>query len=323
MTTQSLIAVLATKNIESVAPAINLMTKKFLIILLSLIMGFLIFPIQSRAVTVGPGKLEYSVDPGQIVSGQMFLMNETQSPATFYPSFEKFTEDNGEKIFTKEESDLSTWVKSSSSVALKPGESKNIPFTIEIPQDASPGGHFAVIWWSNAPPGQGVSIVTRAGILLMLRVSGDIKEEGRILSFDTDNLKRFFTSFPIPFSIVFKNDGNVYVKPSGKITIKNILGQTKASLPVNKFSLQILPNSKRTFGEQWESTKFAFGPYKVELSLVYGESKKEVSQSFWIWVITWKLIAAIIILLFIIFYVIPKSIKKYNRWIVEKYAKRD
>lgn len=299
----------------------------FPIILFGFGIGSLFLPLSAFALTVGPAKMEYSVNPGDIVGGSIFLMNEEQNERTFYSVFEKFTEDEGQKIFLKEESDLAVWIKTERSVTLKPGEQRNIPFRIEVPKDAPPGGHFAVMWWSTAPAGgktnQPVSIVTRTGILVLLRVSGDIKEEGEVINFSTGNPANIFFSFPINFNVVFQNKGNVHLKPSGKITIKNIFGATKKTLDVNPYSLQILPQSKRGFDVKWENPNFAFGPYEAQLDLTYGESKKQLAQSIWLGLFPLKILIGSIIALFIIFVVIPKGIKRYNRWIVKRARARD
>jgi len=160
--------------------------------------------------------------------------------------------------------------------------------------------------------------VTRAGILVMLRVSGDIREEGRLSHFSTAGSKRIFWSFPVGFSITFKNDGNVHLKPTGDITVKNILGRTKAVVKVNEYLLQILPGSKRSFDPKWETAKFAFGPYKAEISLTYGESQKQVSQSFWFVLIPLKILLLVIFALALVLFVLPQGIKKYNQWIINK-----
>lgn len=299
------------------------MTRSLIIILFLGLVAFFLFQANySRAITVGPPKMEYSADPGETIKGEFFVKNETQEISTFYPSFQKFIEDNGQKVFLKEESDLAVWVKTEKTVTLGPNENRKVPFTIEIPENAPPGGHFAVVWWSTAPPAekgdQPLSIVTRAGILVLLRVSGDIKEEGRILNFSAD--RKIFWSLPVSFTVVFMNDGNVHLKPAGKITIKNIFNRTKTALTVNKGALQVLPESKRGFNEKWESATFAFGPYRAELNLVFGESKKEVSQSLWIWIFPLKGIIGLIVIFLLIFFVIPKGIKKYNQWVINKYS---
>ncbi|MDP2864476.1 MAG: hypothetical protein Q8N73_02380 [bacterium] len=293
------------------------MRNLFLFIFLAVVLGF---AFESQAVTVGPVKLDYSVDPGDVIEGEFFLMNEGNETQTFYPDFEKFKEENGEKIFLKEKSDLATWIKTDSSVSLGPGAQKNVAFKIEIPKNAPPGGHFAVVWWGTAPPGDGgqVTIAVRAGILLLIRVSGDIQEEGRILSFQTANSKKIFWSAPVGFQIVFNNDGNVHLKPAGTITIKNILGRVSGEITVNPYALQVLPQSKRTFEEKWTPPRFAFGLYKAEVNFVFGESQKNASQGFWFLFIPLKTLVLIILILVLIFFILPKGIKKYNQWVIAK-----
>ncbi|MFH1162329.1 MAG: hypothetical protein V1696_03625, partial [Candidatus Jorgensenbacteria bacterium] len=304
----------------------NAITKAAIPVLLFLltlgVVGGIVAPAVSHAVTVGPVKLEYTVDPGGTVSGQLFLANETGPRVTFYPTFERFAEENGQKVFTKETSDLATWFRMPASVTLNSGQSKQIPFTIRVPSDASPGGHFAVIWWSTTPPGpagQQVSIVTRAGILVFLRVSGDIVEKAHIDSFSPNG--RFFTGFPISFSIAFTDEGNVSLKPIGEVRITNIFGALKASLKVNEGGSIVLPgNSKGFSSAAWDTSGFFFGPYKAALSLTYGESKQIITESYWFFVASWNAIIAILGIL-LVFFIIPKAIKRYNLWIISKHTK--
>lgn len=278
-------------------------------------------PLLSQAVTVGPVKLEYSVDPGKTVKGEIFLQNEEAGTKTFYPSFEKFTEENGQKNFTKEGSDLATWFKMITSVTLKSGESRQIPFSIVVPKNAPPGGHFAVIWWSTSPPNAGkqqVSIVTRAGVLVYLTVSGEIKESATLEKFSTS--RKIYSGLPLSFGITLKNTGNSYLKPEGEITVKNLFGGIKATLPVNEFGAIILPESSRDFNQTLESEKFFFGLYRARLDLTYGtaSNRQSISDNSWLFVLPWKMLIFLILALTIVFFVIPRGIRKYNRWIIAK-----
>jgi hypothetical protein len=280
-------------------------------------------PHKADALTVGPVKLEYSVDPGNKISGQLFLMNETSEAASFWPVFEKFTENNGERqFFPTEETELKNWFKAEYPITLKSKEQRIVPFTIDVPMDASPGGHFAVIWWSTAPPGESgknVAIVTRAGILVYLRVSGDINESAEISSFKSSG--RFFWGLPISFNTSFRNNGNVHLKPQGEIKIKNLFGMTKTALKFNPYGIIILPQSGRDMSSSWDSG-FAFGPYKADIQIVYGESKKQISENLWIFIFPWKISLGVIIGLLLVFFGIPAIIKRYNRWIISRYSER-
>ena len=80
----------------------------FAVIVFSILSAFL-FPLLVQAVTVGPVKLEYSVDPGDVISGEIFLLNETKKAKTFYPTFEKYIEVDGKKKFLTGESEIEEW----------------------------------------------------------------------------------------------------------------------------------------------------------------------------------------------------------------------
>ncbi len=162
-------------------------TGVFFIMALSLGFAFLtIGPKNADAITVGPVKLEYSVNPGDTVTGEMFIKNEEKEDRIFYPSLDRFTEQNGNKVFTKDKNLLADWFHTDASVTLKSGEDKKVPFQLIVPAYAPPGGEFAVIWWGTNPPTsatsseQQVSIQTRAGILMYVNVSGKINNAASI-----------------------------------------------------------------------------------------------------------------------------------------------
>lgn len=298
------------------------MSKKNLILLL--LTFVLLTPNLSQAITVGPVKLEYSVNPGDVIEGEVFVENEEKNGTkTFYPVFERFTEEDGIKSFAKEESDLSTWFKIVDSVTLPEGGQKRIPFRLEVPRDASPGGHFAVMWWSTAPSmfkaGEQVAIVTRAGILVYLRVSGDIKESAEILNFSSEPDKFFLSQKPFIFNFLFQNNGNVHLKPEGQILMKNVFGKTKESFEINPFGIQTLPQSKKIYQVKWEPKSFIFGVYRAELSLRYGESGAPLNAYFWSFIYDLKSLTffgGLVLLLLLA----PFGIKKYNQWIIKKAA---
>lgn len=273
----------------------------------------------AQAVTVGPVRLEYAADPGDIIRGEMFLQNEIGKTQTFYPSFEKFTEDStGQKNFTKETSDLATWFVMRESMVLGPGESRTIPFTINVPKNAPPGGHFAVIWWSSSPPGGAgqVAIVTRAGVLVYLTVSGDIREEGSVEDFHPSS--RFLTKQPFEFTAVFHNTGNSYLKPVGTLQLKNLFGGVAAEAAVNEFGSNVFPAVSKNFTVALAPEGFFFGPYRAVLDLSYGsgEHPQTVREVVWVLVIPWSILIGLLVLLFLIFFVIPRGIRRYNAWII-------
>ena len=276
------------------------------------------------AVTVGPAKIEYRADPGDVIEDTLILINEGNEKQTFYSVFEKFTEVNGEKKFLPAEpTELANWFNLPKNATLEPGEQKRIPFTIEIPQNAPPGGHFAVIWWGNAPPeSKQVSITTRAGILVYLRVSGEINESGKLVSFSANNNNFFFFQLPENFNAIFKNDGNTYLKPQGEILIKNIFGRKIAAFNINEISVIFLPDNENNLkiAKKFEKAPFAFGLYKAELTLRWGEKPESIQKNIWFIIFPWKHVLGGILILIALLWGLKKGVKKYNQWIIKKYS---
>jgi len=296
--------------------------RKFCYIILFLTAFFLLTFNSSQAVTIGPAKIEYKVDPGATISDKLFIVNDGQETQTFYAAFEKFVVEGGQmKFLASEPAELSQWFKIEKSVTLKAGEQKEIPFTIEVPKNAPPGGHFAVIWWgTGAPNDQNVSIVTRAGILVFLQVSGEVNEKGEVSEFSLLNGKFFVFQLPEDFVVNFKNQGNTYLKPKGEISIKNIFSSTIAAFKVNSKERIILPNNRQLLDvvKKFDKPPFAFGFYKAELTLRWGEKQNDITRNIWFFVFPWKTVLIVVIILLAFFFLATKGIKKYNQWIIKK-----
>lgn len=307
-------------------------------------------PFEVAALTVSPVRIELTGDPGTVIEGELILTNEQEATRTFYSSSGNFeaTGETGTPSFVPGEEGLATWIETASSITLGSGGEKEVPYTITIPQDADPGGHFAAIFWGTSPPkteeGGQVSIGTKVGVLILLRVSGEIEEGGGVLEFSTKDKQKFFSSLPVTFTYRFHNSGDDRIKPEGEMTIKNIFGGTSAVLPANKSEGNILPQSIRKFEVSWEKTQnnkqqetsdkdikggffqdlkrewnnFALGRYTANLSLEYGASNEKARASFSFFVIPWRILTLAISFLIIAFLLLAKGIKKYNQWIIAK-----
>lgn len=274
------------------------------------------------AITVGPAKLEYRADPGMKLEGKMFIMNDSAQPQTFYPSFEKFTEVEGEKKFVAgEPTELANWFKMPRQITLGPGEQKDIPFVIEVPENAPPGGHFAVVWWGNAPAGGGqVSIVTRAGVLVYLRVSGDVRENGEVVSF-TSLAGRVAARLP-DFGVRFRNGGNTYLKPAGEVRVKNMFGGITAVFKVNDVGRIILPGGEENLrlSPRFDRRPFALGLYRAELDLSWGEKPETFLGRYYFLVLPWLHLLLGLIVILALYLAAKIGLRKYNQRIIAKYT---
>ncbi|MCS7200859.1 MAG: hypothetical protein NZ822_01770 [Patescibacteria group bacterium] len=274
----------------------------------------------SQAITVGPAKIEFTVNPGETLTFNLFVRNDSEYDTVYFLSLEGFTEINGEKKFFVDPPEKN-WFNFPTKINLSAKADVQIPVAITVPNDAPPGGHFLVIWVSSGAPqiekGQ-VGIVGRVGALIFINVRGNAIYRAEVSKFLAN---RVAWSFPVKFSYIIKNNGNTYIRPTGYVDIKNILGKTVASLPINPKEFQILPNTEKTLETQWEGPT-AFGIYRAFFNMGYGESSN-LNFTYWFLFLNVKWLAIIFAIVIFIIFVLPFLVRKYNSWIIEKYKSRN
>ena len=293
---------------------------------------------QAYALTASPVKVEVQGDPGQTLHGEIELINEQSELKTLFTSFENFEPagDTGSPRFIGNESGLATWMGSLASLTIEPTKKVVVPYTIAIPKDAEPGGYFAAIFFGEQDPqtqeaGE-VSIGGKLGILILLRVSGNIVEDAGLSEYKTSNGTRVFSSLPILFSYRFSNKGGDRVVPLGDIVIKNTFGGTATTLSANKNEGSVLPNSSRKFESIWGQSQsatssvgflnkakqqlsdFHFGLYSAHISVTYGATNQVANDVYRFMLIPWQLLCLCALVLVVLYF----ALRRYNAWIISK-----
>lgn len=314
-----------------------------------LIGGIFMIPAEVQALTISPVKLELAGDPGQVIQGDITLFNEENTTETLYSSFSNFEArgESGTPFFLPEKVGLATWFKTQDEIVLKPKQEKTVPFTIRIPKDAEPGGHFAAILWGTTPvkssQGGQVAVGGRLGVLVFLKVSGEVKEGGGLLDFASKDSQKVFTSLPISFTYRFNNSGGDRVVPEGEIKITNLFGFTATVLPANKNAGSVLPGSARKFETVWvpetissedltntgfwttvksEWNDFHFGWYTAKMTFLWGATKQSATMTYGFFILPWQLLLVILLLLVVVVLLGTWLLRKYNRWIIAQAMKR-
>jgi hypothetical protein len=256
--------------------------------------------VSAASITITPPKFEYDANPGETIRGVVKLNNQGTDTLTLMPSVQDFVSsgETGQPSFIDASENntslsISNWVNVNDNrvITINPNGKAEVPFTIAVPSDAEPGGHYGAIFF--APPGGGgqVSISERIGSLVLVRVSGEISEAGKLDRFGAydpklnedkipeANSEFFFGSLPVSLAIRWENQGNVHFKPTGKIEIYNSVGMKVAPvgvksilnergvetgkeivdyIPVNNSKGNVLAKSFRTFIEKWEGEPYWF-----------------------------------------------------------------
>jgi hypothetical protein len=241
-------------------------------------------------ISISPLKHEITIEKWESQSKIIKIKNDGDEAITLYSSKEDFIawDDTGFPRFIKPEDlqnpelSLTHWVEIENwTITLAPGESKQVKFSVTVPETSDPGGHYWVIFFGpEAKPGAQLSVIQRLWVLLLIDVPGEVKIAWEFTQLETWNKtgdtftnNDSFKEFPIAFSTMFNNSGNTHLKPKGKIELidedgnvlrkiwkEKIVSQAWAIIwekvvdyiPVNETSGNVLPSSDRRFISNWE-----------------------------------------------------------------------
>ncbi len=262
----------------------------------------------SLSVTVTPPLFQLTIGPGEQWTSSLKVVNTNSYDVTYYaqvvdmqPSGEdgrsKFTpvinepQEEVGQFFT-----LARWIHTSSEpIFVKAGSSMDVPFTIQIPPEAEPGGHYAAILVGTQPgglhaTGTVLKVSSFVSSLFFVRIKGAVNESGRIREFLTS--QQLYQTPKADFLLRFENTGATHVRPRGSIAIYNMWGKERGVVPINQDADNnfgnVLPHSVRRFEFSWESDAnlFDIGLYSAIVTLAFGEdAKQNVTGKTYFWVV--------------------------------------
>ena len=164
-----------------------------------------------------PPLFQITVAPGDIWQSSVKIVNNNAFALTVFAEVVNFSPE-GEgghgrflPVLNQDEGRAATlagWIEISSGPhVIPPEQSKGIPFFVDLPQDASPGGHFAAILISTQPPKSDEPLVVQTAqtvtSLFFVRIEGDVIESADIREF---SIKDAFVESPkSEFILRFEN----------------------------------------------------------------------------------------------------------------------
>lgn len=249
--------------------------------------------------------------------------------------------------FVDSSDEFTKWISiSEKEFILDPNGEKTIKFSINPPKDAALGYYYALVvdriqQAKGEKAGAAVNIAPALPVILEVN-SPHAKKELQLV--DIKTTKSVYEYLPVEFQITVKNTGNIHVVPFGDIFIDQ--GKTKNidSIKANVFKGNILPGQLRTYTAswdngfpvrvrkiehgtpvkddkgnfvyetQWDFTKllqFRIGKFTSNVLMVYDNGQRDVplEGNISFWVFPWKIILAFIVVLFLIFQGIKRSLE--------------
>ena len=287
-------------------------------------------PSAAQGLQISPAIVELNAEKGKTYTLNLKVTNVTMAGlvySTTVNDFDAKDETGAANVLLTSTlpptASIITWLKTGSEFSLDSHESRSITAEITVPTDAEAGGHYGVLRFSGHAPnvsGTGVGLSASAGMLILIRVAGNITESANLASFYTvsgTSQTSFFEYAPINFVTRIKNDGNIHVKPTGTITIQDAFGNTVGTVPVNDTKAIVLPTSIRRFNSEYKSG-WMFGMYTANLTLGYGTTGQAITNTITFWVIPYKLILVLLFCLATFVFIASRLIKVYNKRIIAK-----
>ncbi|MDB5175542.1 MAG: hypothetical protein JWM81_400 [Candidatus Saccharibacteria bacterium] len=295
-----------------------------------------------NGLRVSPVRTELTIDPGKSEVVNITVTNVTTAKSDLQAVVNDFaasSDESGQPAIVRDgasaslKHSLRQYVQAIPKFSLQPGEQRSIPVTIKIPANAAGGGYYGSVLFAPAdadPAGKNVYLAGSVGSLILVRVSGDVKSQLNLASFDTrrkDDAKSLFTSNKgIDAVVRFRNEGNIQEQPFGKILLKNRSGKILDQYEINNTTPRgnVLPDSIRKFTIPLNKVG-SFGIYKLEGNFGYGSNGQLLSASTTFYVIPTALIALFIVLAALIVFLIfglPRLIRRYNQRIIRQASRR-
>lgn len=186
--------------------------------------------------------LTYSADPGAEVTDAVTLFNYGTAQLTFrvYGVDAFNTADGAIDVTpgTDDPTEVGSWVTMAQEyITVPPGQQATIPFTLNVPDNATPGDYRGAILASNQARSTGneeqvVILDRRTGTQLFVRVKGPLSAELAIEDLSTEYdpaINPLAGTATVTYNIV--NRGNVSLTGTSSVSIGGPFGLGKQSLP--------------------------------------------------------------------------------------------
>jgi P pilus assembly chaperone PapD len=227
------------------------MTYKFLRIFLSLTFPIFV-PVSLVAadvsLSVSPIRVEHRVIQGERGTDMISVANEGSAPTRLKVSIEDWIlSKEGSPVFMKAGGNPYScveWIRINPvDFRVSPGQTREVRYTITVPQGIPDGGYRAALIFGTAPdavPGEKNRSVQVTGriVTIVYVVVGKPSPAGH-----ADGLKTTLRKDGVDFLLSLRNTGKVHFRTKGSLTVKDSNGQKV--LDVGIPDVPVLPESER------------------------------------------------------------------------------
>ncbi|SIO11364.1 WxL protein peptidoglycan domain-containing protein [Agromyces cerinus] len=253
---------------------------------------------------------ELELDPGERITEHLAVRNFGDRDVTFTISAADgyFTPTGRFNMLPSdaESVDAGTWISVDDQVTVAPGGTAVLPFTVEVPDDATPGDHAAgiaaSIYTESSGDGAGLGVESRVGFRVMTRVTGTIQP-----GLEVTPAPEYITSWNpfepgnVELAYLLENTGNVRLTVTGSVEHGGTTYPAADSEQAQP--IELLPGDRRTLSilvpDVWP-TVFTSLPLTITQSVVApdGEASQlePVELDVAVWAIPWPQLVVVVAL---------------------------
>lgn len=234
--------------------------------------GISLYAVESRAITIGPTRLETRLPPGEVAGADYYVQNETDAPihVTVEP------ENWGRDAYDYANLDIKDWIKPDCyEFDLKPMEIKKLKVTVRVPKKIK-GEIAAQIFFASSPvegaEGGGGSVRTRLGSVLYVAIKGTETAMADIVNIGVSDASGIEgAENKLMIDTLVHNGGNVHIRPGfGRVTIMDQKGLIVAKIEMVT-DHSILPNQEYAYPVLLNRDKLTEGKYAISAEIKYGK----------------------------------------------------
>lgn len=233
----------------------------------------------NSTVTLTPTKKSYTKDAGSSLRDSVTVINNGSESFNFRvyanPYGVKSEAYDPDFDGTSKSTNAHTWFDfDKTEYELKPRARMDVPYSLNIPDGARPGGHYAVIFIETQKPkgDQGnIARQKRVGALTYLTVNGQFRNGGSILEYKAPLVQ---LSPPLNTTIRVENTGNNHFDTNVDTVVSDLFGRPKYK---HTAAYTVLPGTVRGIKTEWQKSP-SYGIFKVNQQVKYLEENRQYDK---------------------------------------------
>lgn len=223
----------------------------------------------AKGLALAPIRTEVDIKPGTSFSRALQLTNYSNQLMNVHLNVDEFGVINQQYDYRfNDKTATSKWVSFvADEVRLKPGASKVVPYVINVPSTAEPGGRYiSLLATTDVPTAPGeIRTQQRVASLVYLTVQGDVTRVGSLKSLNSPFIFDGYQSWKMAIA----NTGTTHFRSKYTVSIKNIFDGHEVATASD--SALILPHTTRAIAARVPAPKY-IGVYRIDYTIGLGDT---------------------------------------------------